>query len=111
MTSTGKQSWFARHCKPAPAWRFAPACPCDACFRKQTYQPPKAQASDWPYVHPTVNNNGFEERKSPKSAAEPADWPYIHGSENNNGFSQPSSETSSLSGADDAASTSSKRLL
>lgn len=104
MSSSGKQSWFARHCKPAPAWRFTPACQCDACFRKQMGQPKKAQSSDWPYAHPTTNNNGLSEPNTFNTSNAASDWPYVHPSVNNNGFSQPSSRAPSVKGADDSSS-------
>lgn len=107
MSSSGKQSWFSRHCKPAPAWKFTPVCFCDACFRKQQGAPKEAPVSDWPYAHPRVNNNGFYEPKATR-APQAADWPYIHPSDNNNGLSQPSSAAASIKEAalaDDASST------
>ncbi|KAJ3481066.1 hypothetical protein NLG97_g7916 [Lecanicillium saksenae] len=60
-SSTGSsiKSWFARHCSPAPAWRDQQTCWCKDCFNKQMGNPKKPQASDWPYNHPTRNNNGF----------------------------------------------------
>ncbi|KAM3479606.1 hypothetical protein MY5147_001661 [Beauveria neobassiana] len=53
------KSWFARHCTPAPAWRGQQTCWCQDCFNKQMGLPKKSQGSDWPYNHPTRNNNGF----------------------------------------------------
>ncbi|OAA37513.1 hypothetical protein BBO_07543 [Beauveria brongniartii RCEF 3172] len=60
-SSTGSsiKSWFARHCTPAPAWRGQQTCWCQDCFNKQMGLPKKSQGSDWPYNHPTRNNNGF----------------------------------------------------
>ena len=58
--SSGKlSSWFARHCKPAPAWRDQQTCWCNDCFHKQMGMPKKTQSTDWPYNHPSRNNNGF----------------------------------------------------
>ncbi len=104
MASTGKQSWFARHCKPAPAWRFDPACPCDACFRKQTYQ-------SAPFAPACPCGICFRKQTCQSAQSQPSDWPYSHPTVNNNGLSPPSSETTSLSGTDDAASASSRRLM
>lgn len=58
-TTASVKSWFARHCTPAPAWRDEQTCWCNNCFHRQMHMPKKAAPSDWPYNHPTRNNNGF----------------------------------------------------